>query len=137
VQAIGRQRQRAPDGAPVHYERHTPEQTTLYRRRKQHAATFIALAEGAARAELAQFVDDATFTAWCSTASTGAALKGRGNSSRCPPGMPGREDPPVLSFSTAWPAALVCARSSVLCTAHDAAEQLFQLLAAVGPATHG
>jgi hypothetical protein len=29
VQAIGRQHQRAPDGAPVHYERHRPEQTTL------------------------------------------------------------------------------------------------------------
>jgi len=31
VQAIGRQPQRAPDGAPVHYERHRPENTTLYR----------------------------------------------------------------------------------------------------------
>ena len=31
MQAIGRQPQRAPDGAPVHYERHRPEQTTLYR----------------------------------------------------------------------------------------------------------
>ncbi len=26
MQAIGRQPQRAPDGAPVHYERHRPEQ---------------------------------------------------------------------------------------------------------------
>ena len=94
MQAIGWQTQRAPDGAPVHYERHTPEQTTLYRRRKQHAATFIALAEGAARAELAQFVDDATFTAWCWTACTGSALKEHGNSSRCPPGMPGRRARP-------------------------------------------
>jgi len=29
VQAIGRQPQRAPDGAPLHYERHRPEQTTF------------------------------------------------------------------------------------------------------------
>jgi urease alpha subunit len=42
VQAIGRQPQRAPDGAPVHYERHRPEQTTLYRLEQQHAATFFA-----------------------------------------------------------------------------------------------
>jgi hypothetical protein len=31
----------APDGAPVHYERHRPEQTTLYRLVQQHAATFF------------------------------------------------------------------------------------------------
>ena len=30
MQAIGRQPQRAPDGAPVHYECHRPEQTTLF-----------------------------------------------------------------------------------------------------------
>jgi hypothetical protein len=30
VQAIGGQPQRAPEGAPVHYERHRPEQSTLY-----------------------------------------------------------------------------------------------------------
>jgi hypothetical protein len=41
VQAIGRQPHRAPDGAPVHYERHRPEQTTLYRLVQQHAATFF------------------------------------------------------------------------------------------------
>jgi hypothetical protein len=29
VHAIDRQPQRAPDGAPLHYERHRPEQTTL------------------------------------------------------------------------------------------------------------
>ncbi len=29
MQAIGRQPHRAQDGAPVHYERHCPEQTTL------------------------------------------------------------------------------------------------------------
>ena len=42
MQAIGRQPQRAPDGTPVHYERHRPEQTTLYRLVQQHAATFFA-----------------------------------------------------------------------------------------------
>jgi hypothetical protein len=27
---MGRQRQQAPNGSPVHYERHRPEQTALY-----------------------------------------------------------------------------------------------------------
>jgi hypothetical protein len=58
VQAIGRQPQRAPDGAPVRYERHRPEQTTLYRLVQQHAATFFAQAEDAAGADLPQFVKD-------------------------------------------------------------------------------
>ena len=58
VQAIGRQPQRAPDGAPVHYERHRPEQTTLYRLVQQHAATFIAEAQAATSADLPQFVKD-------------------------------------------------------------------------------
>jgi hypothetical protein len=39
VQAISRQHERAPDGAAVHYERHRPEQITLYRLVQQHAAT--------------------------------------------------------------------------------------------------
>jgi hypothetical protein len=58
VQAIGRQPPRAPDGAPVHYERHRPEQTTLYRLIQQHAATLFAQAEAEACAELPQFVKD-------------------------------------------------------------------------------
>jgi hypothetical protein len=58
VQAIGRQLLRAPDGAPVHYERHRPEQTTLYRLPQQHTATFFAQAENAAGADLPQFVKD-------------------------------------------------------------------------------
>ena len=58
MQAIGRQPQRAADGALVHYERHRPEQTTLYRLVKQHAATFIAETEAATRADLPQFVKD-------------------------------------------------------------------------------
>ena len=41
VQAIGQQAHRAPDGAPVHHERHRPEQTTLYRLVKQHVACFF------------------------------------------------------------------------------------------------
>ena len=58
MQAIGRQPQRAPDGAPIHYERHRPEQTTLYRLVQQHAATFFAQAETEAGADLPQFVKD-------------------------------------------------------------------------------
>ncbi len=58
MQAIGRQPQRAPDGVPVHYERHRPEQTTLYRLGQQHVATFIEQAEAEAGADLPQFVKD-------------------------------------------------------------------------------
>ena len=58
MQAIGQQPLRAPDGAPVHYERHRPEQTTLYRLVQQHAATFFEQAETAAGADLPQFVKD-------------------------------------------------------------------------------
>jgi hypothetical protein len=58
VQAIGRQPQRAPDGAPVHYERHRPEQTTLYRLVQQHAASFIAHTEAGTGAELPRFIKD-------------------------------------------------------------------------------
>jgi Transposase zinc-binding domain len=58
VQAIGRQPQRAPDGAPIHYECHRPQQTTLYRLVRQHAATFSAQAEDAACADLPHFVKD-------------------------------------------------------------------------------
>ena len=49
---------RGPGGAPVHYERHRPEQTTLYRLVQQHAATFFEQAEAAAGAGLPQFVKD-------------------------------------------------------------------------------
>jgi hypothetical protein len=64
VQAIGRQPQRAPDGAPVHYERHRPEQTTLYRLVQQHATTFFAQAEDAAGADLPQLVKDESTPSW-------------------------------------------------------------------------
>ena len=58
MQATVQQPQRAPDGAPVHYKRHRPEQTTLYRLVQQHAATFFAQTEDAADADLPQFVKD-------------------------------------------------------------------------------
>ena len=58
MQATVQQPQRAPDGTPVHYARHRPEQTTLYRLVLQHAATFFAQAEDAAGADLPQFVKD-------------------------------------------------------------------------------
>ena len=48
----------APDGAPFHYERRRPEQTTLYRLVQQHAANFFAEVEAAADADLPQFVKD-------------------------------------------------------------------------------
>ena len=52
MQAVGRQPNpsiRAPDGVPVHYERHRPEQTTLYRLVQQHAAAFFEQASGRSR----------------------------------------------------------------------------------------
>lgn len=45
MQAIGLQPERAPDGAPVNYERRRLAQATLYRLVQQHAATFFAQAE--------------------------------------------------------------------------------------------
>ena len=58
MQATVQQPQRAPDGAPVHYERHRPEQARLYRLMQQHAATFFAQAEAEAEAgaDLPHFV---------------------------------------------------------------------------------
>ena len=58
MQAIGRQPQRAPDGVPIHYERHRPEQTTLYRLVQQHAASFITHIEASTGAELPRFIKD-------------------------------------------------------------------------------
>ena len=55
VETIGRQPQRAPDGAPVHYERHRPEQTTLYRLVQHYAANIIAHTEARIGAELFRF----------------------------------------------------------------------------------
>ena len=58
MQAIGRQPHRAQGGAPVHYERHRPEQTTLYRLVQQHAESFFAEVDAATGARLPQFVKD-------------------------------------------------------------------------------
>lgn len=58
MQAVGQQPQRAPDGAPLNYERHRPEQTTLYRLVQQHAASFIAHTEASNGAELPRFIKD-------------------------------------------------------------------------------
>jgi len=58
VQAVGRPPQRAPDGAPLHYGRHRPEQTTLYRLVQQHAASFIAHTQASTRTELPRFIND-------------------------------------------------------------------------------
>ena len=58
MQAIGRQPFRASDGAPVHYEHHRPEQTTLYRLVQQHAASFIGHTESSIGVELPRFIKD-------------------------------------------------------------------------------
>ena len=42
----------APDGAPLHYERHRPEQITLYRLVQQHAALYCAHSPGPCRGRL-------------------------------------------------------------------------------------
>ena len=52
------ERRRLPDGAPVHYERHRPERTALYRLVQQHAATFIAHTEASTGSALPRFVKD-------------------------------------------------------------------------------
>lgn len=56
MQAIGRQPQRAPDGASVCYQRSRPEQTTLHHLLRQHAASFMAHTEASASAELSRFI---------------------------------------------------------------------------------
>jgi uncharacterized protein (DUF983 family) len=58
VRATAQQPQRAPDGAPVHYERRRPEQSTLYCLVQQHAASFIAHTEASTGAELPRFIED-------------------------------------------------------------------------------
>lgn len=54
---------RQPGSSPgqasrVHYERHRPEQTALYRLVQQNAASFIAHTEASTGAALPQFVKD-------------------------------------------------------------------------------
>lgn len=49
---------RLPEGTAVHYERHRPEQTTLYRLVQEHAASFIAHTEASTGKALPQYVKD-------------------------------------------------------------------------------
>jgi hypothetical protein len=49
---------RAPDAVPLHYARHRPEQTTLYRLVQQHTASFIAHTEAATGSQLPRFIKD-------------------------------------------------------------------------------
>jgi hypothetical protein len=58
VHAFGRPPQRAPYCAPLHYERHRPEQTTMHRLMQQHAASFIAHTEANTGSELPRFITD-------------------------------------------------------------------------------
>ena len=58
MQAINGQPRRVSEGAPVHYGRHRPEQTTLYHLAQQHAATFFEQTESAACADLPLSVKD-------------------------------------------------------------------------------
>ena len=44
--------------SPLYYERHRPEQTTLYRLVQQRAASFIAHTEASTGAELPRFLKD-------------------------------------------------------------------------------
>jgi hypothetical protein len=47
----------APDGVPLHYSRHRPEQTTLYRLVQQHAASFVVHIEASTGSRLPRFVE--------------------------------------------------------------------------------
>ena len=58
MHAIGRQPQRVPFGAPLHDERHRPEQATLHRLVQQHAASFNAHTQASTGAELPRFIKD-------------------------------------------------------------------------------
>jgi hypothetical protein len=51
VQATLQPPRRAPDGAPVHLERHRPEQSSLYRLVQQHAASLLAQTAADPKAE--------------------------------------------------------------------------------------
>ncbi len=74
-----------PQSAAVRYERHRPEQTTLYRLVQQHASVFIAEAEAAAGADLPQFVKD-EFDAFleCGILAHGFLRLRCGDCGRCP-----------------------------------------------------
>jgi hypothetical protein len=56
--AIGRQPKMVPDGAPVHCERHRPENAARHRLVQQQAASFIARTEAGTGSELPRFIKD-------------------------------------------------------------------------------
>lgn len=58
MQAVGRSPQSAPDGTPLHCERHRPERTALYRLVQQHAASFIPSTGANTGSELPRFIKD-------------------------------------------------------------------------------
>lgn len=58
MEASAQQSQRMPGGASIHYERHRPEHTTLYRLVQRHAASFIAHTDASTAAELLRFIND-------------------------------------------------------------------------------
>ena len=58
MQTVGGKLQRAPDGAALHYERHRPEQTALYRLVQQHAAGFFAHTGANTGAGMPRFIKD-------------------------------------------------------------------------------
>lgn len=105
VQAIGREPQRAPDGAAVHYERHWPEQTTLYRLVQQHGARFIARTGARTGCELPRFIRDpfGTFLecASCRTAQDSRLTRTAAASSRCCSLMPAMEPDAVRNRRSA------------------------------------
>jgi hypothetical protein len=59
VQGIGLRPRRMPDGAPLHCERHRPEQAALCRVVPQHPARSIAHTEAGTRSVLPWFIKDA------------------------------------------------------------------------------
>ena len=58
MQGFGQQPVKGHVGARIHYERHRPEESTLYRLVQQHALTFFAQVEAATGAGLPKFVRD-------------------------------------------------------------------------------
>ena len=58
AQASSHHHRQLPDGAAARYERHRPEQTTLYRLVQQHLASFIAHTEASTGTELPRFIKD-------------------------------------------------------------------------------
>ena len=58
MRALGQQAFKAHGRARIHYERHRPEECTLYRLVQQHAATFFAQVEAATGTGLPKFVKD-------------------------------------------------------------------------------